>query len=133
MGGISGVVISHLMFYDDIPLIITISEIERSGGAYIAEGIGTFVLVLTILLLDRNKSEKTSLVVGLLVGGMLLSTSSTMFANPQVTIARIFTYSAAGIRPFDAIIFIITQIIGTLFAVVTFQSISKEKKSINNI
>jgi glycerol uptake facilitator-like aquaporin len=56
------------------------------------------------------------LVVGLLVGGMLLSTSSTMFANPQVTIARIFTYSAAGIRPFDAVIFVLIQLFGAVLA-----------------
>jgi hypothetical protein len=67
--------------------------------------------VFTIFSLVHQKSDRVSLIVGLLVGGMLLSTSSTMFANPQVTLARIFTYSAVGIRPFDALIFIIMQII----------------------
>lgn len=56
------------------------------------------------------------LVVGFLVGGMLVSTSSTMFANPQVTIAIIFTYSAAGIQPTDAIIFIILQFFAAVIA-----------------
>lgn len=37
--------------------------------------------------------------VGLLVVGELLMTSSTMFTNLQVTVARMFTYSAAGIQP----------------------------------
>jgi len=39
-----------------------------------------------------------------------------MFANPQVTIARMFTYSTAGIRPFDAIIFIIIQLFAAVLA-----------------
>jgi hypothetical protein len=51
------------------------------------------------------------------VGGMLLSTSSTMFANPQVTDARIFIYSDAGISPFNGIVFIIMEIIGAVTAV----------------
>jgi len=36
-----------------------------------------------------------------------MATSSTMFANPMITIARTFTYSAAGIRPTDSVVFIL--------------------------
>jgi glycerol uptake facilitator-like aquaporin len=39
-----------------------------------------------------------------------------MFANPQVTFARIFTWAIAGIRPVDAIVFIIVQVIAGLVA-----------------
>jgi len=120
-GGITGVLFSHLMFYDTIPKIFEVSMVNRSGGAYLSEVIGTFILVVCILSLVHQRSQRVSLVVGLLVSGMLLSTSSTMFANPQVTIARIFTYSLAGIRPGDGLFFICMQLIGVIFAVIVWK------------
>jgi glycerol uptake facilitator-like aquaporin len=125
LGGISGMLLSHLMFFHEIPTILTISEISRSGGTYIAEIIGTFFLIFAIFSLTFQKSDRVSLVIGLLVGGMLLATSSTMFANPQVTIARIFTYSKAGISLFDGIIFIIMELIGALLAIGIWKKVEK--------
>ena len=104
------------MFYDKIPKLFAISNISRSGGSFVAEILGTFFLVFAICSLVEQKSNKMSLVVGFLVGGMVLATSSTMFANPQVTIARMFTYSAAGIAPLDGLVFITMQITGAVFA-----------------
>ena len=123
IGGITGVVLTHLMYYDSLPKIIEISLIERSGGAYLGEILGTFILVLCIMSLVHQQSNRTSLIVGFLVAGMLLATSSTMFANPQVTIARIFTYSAAGIRVLDAMVFIILQFIASVLAVFTWKHV----------
>lgn len=100
-GGLTGTVFSHLMFYHETPHVVAISEVNCAGGSYFAEILGTFILVLTILLLVQRGSKKISIVVGLLVGGQLIATSSTMFANPQVTLARMFTYSAAGVKPID--------------------------------
>ncbi len=130
-GGLTGMVLSHLMFYHEIPTIVAISDVQRYGGAYIAEILGTFLLVLAIFLLGKQKPEKIAQVVGLLVGGMLLATSSTMFANPQVTLARIFTYSAAGIRLFDGIVFILMEIIGAVLAVAVWRFITKVNSPIN--
>jgi len=126
LGGISGIILAHLMFYDKIPIILTISDVSRSGGSYLAEILGTFILVLCIFSLVHQKSEKISLVVGLLVAGMLLSTSSTMFANPQVAIARIFTYSAAGISILDGFVFIIMQFIGAVIALFVWKKVIKK-------
>jgi len=113
------------MFYDKISKLVVLSSIERSGGVYFAEILGTFILVLCIFALVHQKSNRVSLVVGLLVGGMLLSTSSTMFTNPQLTIARMFTYSEAGITPFNGIIFIIVEIIGATIAVFIWKKLLK--------
>ena len=68
------------------------------------------------------------MVVSLLVGGQLISTSSTMFANPQVTIARMLTYSAAGIRPVDGLIFIAVQFSSAIVATITWQYIFEKNK-----
>jgi glycerol uptake facilitator-like aquaporin len=125
LGGLSGLIITHLMFFHEIPKIISISGINRSGGTYIAEIIGTFILVLTIFSLSYQKSNRVSLVIGLLIGGMVLATSSTMFANPQVTIARIFTYSEAGISILDGVLFVIMEIIGMVLAIFTWKKVEK--------
>ena len=76
-------------------------------------------------------SDKTALVVGLLVGGELIATSSTMFANPQVTLARIFTYSAAGVRPFDGFIFMVMEAISAVIAVSVFKVVNRTKDEID--
>jgi glycerol uptake facilitator-like aquaporin len=119
IGGVLGTVLTHLMFYNETGGFIFVSENTRT--VYFSEVIGTFILVFAILLLVKVKSNKLSIFVGLLVGGQIMSTSSTMFANPQVTIARIFTNSASGIRPFDAMIFIAMQFIGGLFAYAVYR------------
>jgi len=125
VGGFVGMVISHLMFFHKVPWIISISNISRFGGAYIGEIVGTFFLILAIFSLTYQKSNRISLVIGLLVGGMLLATSSTMFANPQVTLARIFTYSEAGISVVDGAIFIIMELIGAYLAVIVWKKVEK--------
>lgn len=126
IGGFFGAIFSHLMFYHEIPKLIEISENVRSGGNFLAEIFGTFILVLAIFLLIDHNSDKIGLIVGMLVGGELIATSSTMFANPQVTFARIFTHSAAGVRPIDGLIFIAMQLIGMGLAIIVWRSISEQ-------
>jgi glycerol uptake facilitator-like aquaporin len=117
-GGIVGTILSHLMYYQIRPVLLTISTVNRcgAGGCYFAEFLGTFFLITTIYGCTKHNSKLTSMIIGLLVGGLLLTTSSTMFANPQVTIARMFTYAIAGIQPSDAIFFIFAQVLGSLAA-----------------
>ena len=124
-GGIAGILISHLMFFHEIPILLTISQVQRSGGNYIGEIVGTYVLLLSILLLSKKNSPNLSLGVGLLVGGQLMATSSTMFSNPMITLVRTLTYSVAGIRPADAVVFIAMQFISMVLALRTFEIIEK--------
>ena len=117
VGGLIGVFASHAMFIgQEFFQWIAISEVTRNGGAFFAEFMGTFTLILVIFGTIHNKSSQTALIIGLLVGGFLITTSSTMFANPQVSIARIFTWAAAGVRPTDALIFVAVQLIAAVFA-----------------
>ena len=117
IGGLLGVLASHAMFIEhDFFQWIVISDVTRSDGAYFAEFVGTFVLVLVIFGTIRHNTANAGLIIGLLVGGFLITTSSTMFANPMVTIARIFTWAIAGVRPFDAVVFVIVQIVAALIA-----------------
>ena len=96
LGGITGTLFSHLMFiHEKCFKLLTISKVPRSGGTYIAEFIGTFMLVLVIYGCIHKKSDRSVMIIGFLVGGFLITTSSTMFANPQVTFGRIFTFAIA--------------------------------------
>jgi glycerol uptake facilitator-like aquaporin len=124
-GGLSGLLLTHLTFfhYDGMNTVIQISEVSRGGGTYVAEFLGTFILVTAIMFIGQHGSKMLPLSVGLLVGGMLITSSSTMFANPQVTIARVFTYSAAGVSPLDGVIFIIMEITAAAIAVLFFRFI----------
>ncbi|MBD3205763.1 hypothetical protein GF319_05385 [Candidatus Bathyarchaeota archaeon] len=125
-GGFLGLLLSHLMFFHEVPILIHISTKVRNSGNYLGEIIGTFALVLTILMLIRNNSPRISFAIGLLVSGQLMATSSTMFANPMITIVRAFTYSDAGVRPFDAVIFILMQLFGMLLATKTWLIMKEE-------
>ena len=115
-GGIVGMVCTHLMFFDDVGTVMALSHNVRNGYVFVGEIFGTFILLLTILLLVKTGSQKISIMVGLLVGGQVMATSSTMFANPQVTLARMFTNTPSGIRPWDGLVFMAMQTIGALLA-----------------
>jgi len=126
VGGILGTFITKLMFYDDLARLFLISDNHRGGSRHFSELIATFILVFAILVLVKMGNTKIPMIVGMLVGGMILTTSSTMFANPQVTIARIFTDTVSGIRPLDAIIYVIMQVLGALLAYGLYQIMSKK-------
>jgi len=120
-GGIVGTMFSRLMFLNEVGVLLSVSDNVRNEYVFYGEIFGTFILILAILLLVKAGSNKISLIIGFLVGGQLMATSSTMFANPQVTVARIFTNSVSGIRPIDALIFIAMQIIGALLAYAVYR------------
>lgn len=120
LGGIIGVIFAHLMFYDTTPILLTMSENSMNSGQYLAEVIGTFLLVGVIIACARGRSKHLSLTVGLLVGGMIVATSSTMFANPAVTFGRMFTYAICGIAVESGVIFMLAEVLGAMVAVGVF-------------
>lgn len=127
LGGFAGLLCSHLMFFHEPFKLIQISEVYRGGGSYLGEIIGTLILLLAILIFRKNENPRIGLNVGILVGGQLLATSSTMFANPMITLMRTFTYSAAGIRPSDSAVFILMQFIGLGLTLFIWKIIGDEK------
>lgn len=131
-GGLVGTVSSHLMFYHQNPTLVQVATVTRNDGAFASEMLCTFILVFAIHALVAHQSGKLPLVVGLLVGGQLVATSSTMFANPQVTIARMFTYSAAGVRPTDGLVFIGLQLAGAILATVVWRLLFQHSRSREN-
>ncbi|HSV42026.1 MAG TPA: MIP/aquaporin family protein [Methanomassiliicoccales archaeon] len=128
VGAFVGLLVTHLMFWDVNQTLITISENGKTPSLYFAEFIGTFALMAVIYGCVRSGSKSTPLAVAYVVGGMLITTSSTMYANPAVTFARMFTYAICGITPGDAIIFIIAEIIGAIVAAYVIGKVLYPKK-----
>jgi glycerol uptake facilitator-like aquaporin len=56
--------------------------------------------------------------VGAFLGAAYWFTSSTSFANPAITIGRMFSDTFAGIAPASVPLFIAMQLLGGVFAVV---------------
>ena len=115
-GGIVGTIIANLMFELDA---ISWSETVRDGsGQYIGEFIATLGLLLVIFLMLRaGDTGSIALGVGLYIGAAYFFTSSTSFANPAVTISRMFSDTFAGIAPGSVLMFIVMQLVATAAAV----------------
>ncbi|MDX6229485.1 MAG: hypothetical protein QOI76_2875 [Frankiales bacterium] len=110
-GGIAGSVLANLMFGLDA---VNVSTHHRSGGGiWLGEVVATFGLLLVIFGVARSGRGGQ---VAYAVAGYILAaywfTSSTSFANPAVTIARMFSNSFAGIAPASVGLFVLMQLIG---------------------
>jgi glycerol uptake facilitator-like aquaporin len=109
-GAITGVMLAHAMF--EMPPVVASSKARGGIGQWIAEGVATFGLTLTIRGTARYGMPVTAAAVGIYIGSAYWFTASTSFANPVVTIARGLTPTFSGIRPGDIAGFIIAQCVG---------------------
>ncbi|THG31019.1 MIP/aquaporin family protein [Naasia lichenicola] len=109
-GAITGALLSNAMF--EVPMAI--SETDRlSGGRLLGEVVATAGLVLLIFALTRTgRGHLAPAAVGAYIGAAYWFTSSTSFANPAVTIGRIFSDTFAGISPASVAPFIGAQLLG---------------------
>lgn len=109
-GALAGVALTHAMF-DLVPWAPSLKQ--RTGfGQWLAEGVATFGLLLTIIGARRYDTVVLSAAVAAYIGGAYWFTASTSFANPVVTLARAFTPTFSGIAPAHMAGFIIAQCIG---------------------
>jgi glycerol uptake facilitator-like aquaporin len=86
-------------------------------GQWLAEGIATFGLLLTIFGCAAQRPDAVPYAVGLYITAAYWFTASTSFANPAVTIARSLSDTFAGIAPAGVAAFIAAQLVGMLAAV----------------
>jgi glycerol uptake facilitator-like aquaporin len=111
VGGLIGVVVANLMF--DLDAVSIASTDRSSGGLWLGEVVATFGLVLVIFgSLRAGRTDTVAYAVAGYITAAYWFTSSTSFANPAVTIARMFSDSFAGIAPESAPMFIAMQVIG---------------------
>jgi len=115
IGGVAGVIAAHAMF--DQTLLQASQTVRTGPPQWIAELIATFGLVFTILATLRARPDAVPMAVGLYITAAYWFTASTSFANPAVTLSRALTDTFSGIRPVDAPLFILAQLIGAVLAV----------------
>ena len=103
------------------------SENERSVlNIYFSEFIATFGLVITILGVRKLNTLAVAPAVGLYISAGYWFTSSTSFANPAVTIARVFSDTFTGINPEFILPFIVFQLIGACLAMLFMNFIESD-------
>ena len=116
VGAVAGTVLANLMF--DLEAVIW-STTQRTGGhLWLAEVVATVGLLLVVFSLVRTgRLAHVPYVVGAYIGGAYYFTSSTSFANPAVTVGRMFSDTFAGIDPTCAPMFVVMQVVGVGVAV----------------
>ena len=115
VGCVLGAMLANLMFGDPA---VSISTTDRMTPAhFLAEIVATAGLILVIFILARtDRAHITPWAVGAYIGAAYFFTSSASFANPAITIGRIFSDTFAGIAPSSAPGFIAAQLIGAAIA-----------------
>lgn len=115
-GCITGAVGANLMFGLSA---VSVSAKQRATGAHaLSEVIATAGLLLVIFALARTGRAATApAAVGAYIGAAYWFTASTSFANPAITIGRMFSSTFAGIAPSSAPVFIAAQIGGGIAGV----------------
>ena len=123
LGALLSVASVHYYFGQQI---IQISTNSRGGTEMIfSEVIATFGLIITILFVRKYNPKDVASAVALFITAGYWFTSSTSFANPAVTVARIFTDTFTGISPRSVFNFIIGQLIGSFLALNFYNKIEK--------
>jgi glycerol uptake facilitator-like aquaporin len=116
VGGVAGAVLANLMF--GLPAV-EVSTTTRTG-AHLALGevVATAGLVALVFTLARTgRGALAAPAVGGYIGAAYWFTSSTSFANPAVTIGRVFTDTFAGIGPASVGGFLAAQLAGAAVGV----------------
>jgi glycerol uptake facilitator-like aquaporin len=115
-GCTAGAVAANLMFA--LPAVSISAKHRATSAHFLSETIANLGLILVIFALARTGRSRTApSAVGAYIGAAYFFTSSTSFANPAITIGRMFSGTFAGIAPSSAPAFIAAQLIGGALAV----------------
>lgn len=125
LGAVAGSVTANVMFNQSA---IQISTHERANsGALIGEVIATTGLIALIgILSKRGQSSVIPVAVAGWIGSAYFFTSSTSFANPAVTIGRVFTDTFAGIDPGSVLPFVAAQLVGAALGFAVARGVSND-------
>jgi len=105
--------------------LVTISTKHRASPAhFLSEVIATLGLLLVIFSLARTRrGAGAPAAVGAYIGAAYFFTSSTSFANPAISIGRMFSHTFAGIAPASVPAFILAQLLGGAVAILTIRTL----------
>lgn len=111
LGAIAGAALANVMFERRVIELAT--KQRTSSGHLVAEVVATAGLIAVIFALARTgRAGLSAAAVGAYIGAAYWFTSSTSFANPAVTVGRMFSDSFAGIAPASVAPFVAAQIVG---------------------
>ena len=115
-GCITGAIVANGMF---ALAAVSISTHHRASPAHLfAEVIATLGLLLVIFSLARTgRAASAPAAVGADIGAAYWFTSSTSFANPAITVGRMFSDTFAGIAPASVPGFVVAQLVGGAVAI----------------
>jgi arsenate reductase len=115
VGCIAGAILANMMFSQ---AAVSISTRHRASGPHwVSEVVATVGLILVIFALARSgRSHLAPAAVGAYIGAAYFFTSSTSFANPAITVGRMFSDTFAGIAPSSVPSFISAQLVGGVLA-----------------
>jgi glycerol uptake facilitator-like aquaporin len=121
-GAVLGAIAANVMF-GLAP--VAISTHSRGGGQRgFSEVVATFGLVLVIFAIPRQRrATVVPIAVGAYITGAYFFTSSTSFANPAVTVARMLSNTFAGIAPGSVALFVLAQCAGGIAAYATVRAL----------
>jgi glycerol uptake facilitator-like aquaporin len=109
-GAVGGSVLANAMF--DVGTSISAKD-RLTGGHVLGEVVATAGLILLIFALARtSRGVLAAPAIGAYIGAAYWFTSSTSFANPAVTVGRIFSDTFAGIAPGSVPGFVLAQLAG---------------------
>jgi glycerol uptake facilitator-like aquaporin len=116
-GGIVGALLANVMF--DRRILEIATKDRMTSGHFVGEVVATAGLVALVFALARTqRAGSSAAAVGAYIGAAYWFTSSTSFANPAVTVGRVFSDSFAGIAPGSVPGFVAAQIVGALAGLV---------------
>ncbi len=115
-----GAMVANLMFSK---AVISLSTHDRATPAhFFSEVVATLGLILVVFSLARTgRTRSTPAAVAAYIGAAYFFTSSTSFANPAITVGRMFSNTFAGIAPTSVPSFISAQVVGGLVALVVIR------------
>jgi arsenate reductase len=121
-GCIAGAITANAMFGLSA---VSISTHHRASPAHLlSECVATLGLLVLIFSLARTQRANTApAAVGAYIGAAYWFTSSTSFANPAISVGRMFSDTFAGIAPASVLPFIAAQLAGALVAFVAIRAL----------
>jgi glycerol uptake facilitator-like aquaporin len=117
-GAVLGALVANLMF--GLAAVSISTHHRASGGTSLGEVVATLGLLVVIFGTVRS-GRGTAVAVGAYITAAYWFTSSTSFANPAVTVARMLSNSFSGIAPGSVPMFVAMQLLGGTIAYVAIR------------
>jgi glycerol uptake facilitator-like aquaporin len=117
VGAVGGALLANVMY--GLPALQVSHKPRSSIGLWVGELVATAGLIALIVVLARTgRAALSAGAVGAYIGAAYWFTSSTSFANPAVTVGRVFSDTFAGISPASVPGFVFAQLVGGVIGVI---------------